>query len=128
MKYKPKQYAEALHDVLTYAKSGEEKALIKQFVTMVKKNKDWSRLPLILKHFEKIFTERNGLTKVEVESAYPLTEETRKGIAEVYKNKVLLEEKVNPKLIAGLRILLNDSTFIDSSALKHINNLFVNAH
>ncbi|MDD5050178.1 MAG: F0F1 ATP synthase subunit delta [Candidatus Pacebacteria bacterium] len=127
MKYKPKQYAEALYEAMEGAKKGEEKQLVEHFVQTVKKNKDWIRLPLILKHFEKIFVEKNGLTKVEVESAYPLTAKTRKEIEGIFKDKVLLEEKVNPRLIAGIRILLNNSVFIDSSALKHINNLFINA-
>ncbi len=128
MKYKPKQYAEALFDALSGAKEGEEHALIGNFATTVRKNKDWARLPLIVKQFEKIYREKHGLTKLEVESAHPLTEKTKEELEKAVGKKVLFEEKVNPKLLAGLRILIDDSTFIDASALRHINNLFVNAN
>ncbi|MDD4989333.1 MAG: F0F1 ATP synthase subunit delta [Candidatus Pacebacteria bacterium] len=123
MKYKPKQYAEALYGVLD-EKSGDEKKLIKQFVLTLKKNRDSAKLPLILKHFEKIFTEKNGLIKVEVESAQELSPKVRKEIESAVGGKALFEEKINPKLLAGVRILLNDSIFIDSSALRHITNVF----
>ncbi len=124
MKYRPEQYAEALYGTLEGKSPAEQKELIQRFSLILRKNKDSAKIPLILTHFEKKYTEANGLTKIHLESAHPITPLVKAEVEKVLGNKAFIKESVNPNLLAGIRILLDDSVFIDSSALHHINNLF----
>src|SRR5882672_1521132 len=113
MKYRPEQYAEALYEAVEGKKPGEQKEAIKRFSLLLRKNKDSAKIPLILNHFERKYVEANGLTKIQLETAHPLSEKTKAEVEKALGKKAFIKESVNPNLLAGIRILLDDSVFID---------------
>ena len=123
MTHSSTHYAEALYEAL-HGKVGKARtAILDQFLTTLFKNHQLHQLHKILAHYEKVFLKKNSLRKVDVESASPLSAAVRKEIQRSIGGEILLTETVNPGLIAGMTILVDDSTYIDASARTHINNL-----
>jgi len=111
MKYKPKQYARALMRV--------KKLDISIFLALLKKNGDIKKLKEILIASEKLLLEKSGNKKVVVETA----RKTSAGKQFVEKGDIL-EEKINPDLIAGVKITINGEQQLDFSMKKILNNIF----
>jgi len=123
MKYSAKQYAIAFLEAAKEKKRGEEN-LIKNFLEIILKNNDWSLLPQILKEVEKEYLKREGLKKVVLESTTLIAEKVVNRIEEIFGNKVLIKQKINPSLLAGIRILINDQIVIDATGRKQIEKIF----
>jgi F-type H+-transporting ATPase subunit delta len=85
-----------------------------------------SKAHKIYDEFEKYRKEKDNLISVEVESAIKLDagelEEIEKMVREKSGKKPEITEKTNPKLLAGLRILVED-TMIDSTVSTKLKNL-----
>jgi F0F1-type ATP synthase delta subunit len=124
MTYSARHYAEVLYDALTGKASHARAEVLKRFISMLAKHHARSLLPQIEKEYEKIFLQKQGLKKVSIESASPLSQSVKQEIKQVFNNKVYIEENVNPELIAGLTIVVDDMYSIDASARTRINNLF----
>lgn len=124
MTFTPRQYATALLDSLTEGPIALQETYIKNFFVLLRKHKKYSLLPAIVTQLEKISNMKEGLTKVTVESAAPLTDVLRKHITYTIGGKVLLEEKVERDLLAGIKFIINDSILIDASGESRIKTLF----
>ena len=129
MKYLPSHYALALYQALLGKEGNAQAATLRRFAGIVRKNGDGKHLNTILARYEKIYLEKNGLKKIEVESANPLSpavraEIERAGSGTGGDKKVLLEEKVKPELLAGIKLLVNDTLLIDASGMTRIAKLF----
>jgi F-type H+-transporting ATPase subunit delta len=68
--------------------------------------------------FEDLYLEYNNISKVKVTSAVSLTEKLRAEIKQLLekqtKGEVIMEEAVQPSIIGGLIIQLEDQIFDDS--------------
>lgn len=124
MRHAPAQYAEALFEALEGASPEARKERIARFLRLLERERAKHLLRKVLIRYEKIFLRRKGLRKVDVESARPLSDAVRKDIEDALESPVLLTETVNPELLAGVRITLDDSVLIDASAKSKIANLF----
>jgi len=141
MKYLPGHYAKALYEALEgqdkedrggiAGKRGRaDEAMLKRFVGIVRKNGDGKSLNTILARYEKIYLEKKGLKKIEIESASPISaaikaEIEKAGGDAATSGKIILSEKVNPELLAGLKLLVNDTLLIDATGRTRIKKLFV---
>lgn len=125
MRYTIKQYAYVLLSVYS-DKAGEEKReVIKRFLGVLRKNRDGPKLSLILQEAEKIHFKESGLRKIDLESASGASETAKKEISEILDGNLFFREKINPELLAGIRILIDGETLIDASAKKQMDRLFV---
>ncbi len=123
MKYKIKQYAEAI--AATAEKAGAiDKRFVSNLIRILSKNGDSRKLPAILREAENIYIKKQGLEKLEIESATPLDLSTVKAIQESLPRGSHVIQKVNPRLLGGITLLLNDSVFIDASARSRLEKLF----
>ena len=102
----------------------EQQRLQRQFLVLVGQKGDSRRLGLILKEVEKQDLREQGLKKVLVETPDPITPQIKKGIREVLGKDILIQEKINPELIAGIKILINDEILVDASAKTQLRKLF----
>jgi F0F1-type ATP synthase delta subunit len=123
MNYTSRQYAAALFDALADKEPAQRREILTQFLKTLDKNHDSHSLKRILVDYEKVFLKKQGMRKVDIESASPITEVVRTEIEKTLGKKILLTEKVNPELIAGLTLLVDDTAFIDASARTQINTL-----
>lgn len=124
MKRSPSQYALALYEALQDSEVSNRKKTISGFLKLLEKNRSTKLLRRILVQYEKVYLAKKGLRKVEIESARKLPNSVINHLESIFHSKVLISEKHNPELLAGLTLLLDDSLYIDASAKTKINSLF----
>lgn len=124
MKYSPKIYGQAFAEIAKNIKTPQEKEdLIKKFLALLEKNGDMARIQEIIKQTEKILRQKSGIRKITIESARPIGKINKKEIGKIIKESDIVEEKLNPDLIAGIKIIINDELQFDGSLSKKIKCL-----
>lgn len=121
-RYTPKQYATALFDALS-EKGANHDAVVKSFAKVVAKHYDRALLPKILMQFKKLERSKAGRHEVVLTSARPLE---RSVVADV-KKKVGemsgITEVVDPQVLGGLRVLINDEFVVDGTVKARIERM-----
>ncbi len=125
MKHSPKQYAAALLLALDRKTVAEKKKTFHQFLSLVSRRGDSVRLGLVAQEVEKQYLRKKGLKKVFLESADPVPSKIKKGIEEILGKNIILKEKINPDLLAGIKILIDDEFLVDASAKAQLCKLFL---
>ncbi len=124
MKYSPSHYAEALYGALSGKSPEERNKVARSFVGVIQKNRDSNLVSRILERYEKIYLKKEGLRKVDIESVDPISGKVKGEIEDALGSKIVFTEKINPKLIAGISLLIDDSTYVDASARAVINRIY----
>ncbi len=125
MKYAPAHYAKAFSELATGAKTASaQSALVKNFWAAVEKNGDLGKAPKIITATEKHLRQADGRDLYEVETARATGTSAKKLLADIASPKDIVQESVNPELVAGARITKNDSEQLDVSLAKRLNELF----
>jgi F0F1-type ATP synthase delta subunit len=124
MRHTVRQYAEALTEGLEGKKESRRGEALARFVKMLRRNGDMQHLDRILVQYERMFLAKSGLVKIEIESPAKLSDALVHEIESSVGKPVVLIEKTNPKLLAGLRILLNDTLLIDATGKRRLESLF----
>lgn len=123
MKYPLIAYAQALSDTLIEAESVSARGVAtEKFYEFLKRSGDDGKIKDIVKIAERLIREKNGETKVFVESADELSKGEKENIKKSFSGKIIFMEKINENLKAGTRITVNDEILIDTSALKGLAN------
>ena len=119
-RYTAKQYATALFESLS-EKGANEAALVKRFAKILVTNYDKAQLPKIAMQLKKLERAKLGRHDVVLTSAQPLEKSV---IAEV-KKKVGgssgITEVVDPAVLGGLKVLINDELVIDGTLKSRID-------
>lgn len=126
MKYAPKYYAEAFAALTSGPLDpAKETALVKNFLTLIEKNGDMNQIGKIFTETAAALRSKTGRRKVTIETARPIAN-LQKEITRLLKKDDVIEEKVDPKLIAGMRVILDDTVQFDGSLQRKLDNLFSN--
>jgi F0F1-type ATP synthase delta subunit len=124
MKYAPKLYAKALAEVAAgHLSPAKEKEIIQNFTKAVMDRGGRKQWPKIVAAAEQALREKEGLRKVTVESARPL-KDAQSDLKGFIRKEDVLEEKVDPEIIAGIKITLDDARQFDGSLSRKLNRLF----
>jgi|SRR3989344_4058856 len=121
MKYKPKVYAGALVESLLEKKADEKKIAI-NFLKLLQKNQDTKKAKEILTLAEKLLLQKTGNKKVVLETARRT--DTQGIIKSFVKKGDIVEEKIHPELIAGIKVVVNGDRQLDLSLMNKLNNIF----
>ncbi|MDZ7343977.1 MAG: F0F1 ATP synthase subunit delta [candidate division KSB1 bacterium] len=124
MKHPTRFYAQALAAVLA-EKPQAEKKIIRNFLQLLQKNGEEHKLKHVLKAAEKLFLQKEGRRKVVLESARPLSEKHKKLLTKVLKPGDVVEEKVSPELVAGVRIAVNDELQLDATLQRKLRKMLI---
>lgn len=125
MKYAPKIYARAFTEIAAREiPVNEEKKVIANFLSLIKKNGDWRNLEKIINECENGLAAKTGRKRILIETARPIPQETKKLAAQIAGKNDLVEQKINPALAAGVRITINDTEQLDVSLKGKIDRLF----
>jgi len=124
MKYSNKQYAQALQGALTGKDEKKQKAVLKRFVQKLHQQRGIYRLNLILKEYEKKYLQEKGFIKVQLEYPEQLPAGIKKEVEKELKHKIYFLEKTNPKLLGGIKILINDEILVDATAKRQLDKIF----
>lgn len=124
MNYTPKIYAKAFCESVILAKTGADMdKAVKNLLIQVKLNRDQKKLKYILSAAEKIIIQKKGGRKLTLETARPLNPGNKKIIDPLLKPSDIVEKKINKKLIAGIKININDEFLLDQSFATKIKKI-----
>lgn len=124
MRYAPKQYAAALFKVLAVAPEKEQKKILKRFLSLLIQKGDTARLGFVLREVERQYLQSTRMKKVAVETPDVLSRAAEKNIKDIVGGGLILQQKINPALLAGIKILINDELLVDASAETRLKRLF----
>lgn len=126
MKYTNRQYASALLASLEEKPEERKREMIKHFLKILARKRDFRRINMILKNIEKQHLKKIGLQKVHLESPFQISPELKREINKIIGPNILFSETINPKILAGVKFLIDDEVLIDASAKRQLDRLFLN--
>lgn len=115
-------YAEALAEVI--GKEPAEKSVRANLLALLRKNGDMGQLPRILTETERLLMRRSGRRRVTIETARPPTPASRTAIKKLLRPDDLVEERIAPGLVAGVRMTVDDELQWDGSLARKIRTIF----
>ena len=130
MKYSVHTYAQALVEVIEDQTRGAklgDNVIEKNFLELVRKNGDEVHLPQILDEASRLARGKSGIRQVTVESARELSASQKTTLKHFMKPHDVVEERIDPELIAGIKITVNDELQFDGSLKNKLNKVLGNA-
>lgn len=127
MKYKPKQYAEALVATLESADVETARVRIRTFIMLLHRHQMLGKAGIIAHIAERLLAKRTGARRVTFEIASAVSDAIRREFVNLFDGKVWMEEKVRPELLAGIRILIDDETLVDATGARRLAQMFYHA-
>lgn len=124
MKYSARIYAAALVKAISGKSKDEQKNAMSRLLQIIRRNRDQQKISRVLEEAEKIILKNTKTVKVQIESAEPVLLGVKREIKKTIDKKILLSEKINPAILAGIKILINGELLIDSTAQSRLNKLF----
>jgi len=124
MRYSVRDYATALAEVAERSSKNEVEGVVDRFVALLERTGDVSALPKIVRAAGKILRLRTGGKEILIESARPLTGRARAAFKKLAGPKDGFEEKLNPALVAGIRVTVNGERQLDASLKRKLGKLF----
>lgn len=123
MKYTPLTYANALKSVLREG-DGDLSDVLINFNRVVDKNGDQALKSKIVEALEDLLTQEAGGSVVTIESAREFDNNISASLSNSFSDHDLLRYKINPLLVAGTRIMINNSLELDYSLSKRLDQIF----
>lgn len=124
MKYSLKNYGQALADAVLEKDNRSQGDLARNFVKMLRRSGDETHADKIIKEAERILRREDGAKAVVFESARPLGAVQRKSLTVFSKSGDTISYRTDPRLIAGVRILVDDEKEFDGSLKGKLDKLF----
>ena len=126
MRRKPEFYARAFLETAEHAPESKLEALVKIFLEIIRKNGDWSGLNKIFKVVQSMTVKKAGGHIVKIETARHVPNELSENLKKCFQEHDLLELAINPDLVAGVKILIDEEKELDFSLKRKLQKLFVN--
>lgn len=123
MKITPKQYAIGLYESTNNLSEAELAERIKNFVSILKKNNDFSLEKKIVQQYYKCYRTKKNISKIEVASSQKLDSATLNKILGKFSKQVEIEEKIDQSLIGGIVVKIDENTLIDGSVKRKLEDL-----
>jgi F0F1-type ATP synthase delta subunit len=124
MRYSLKNYAEALAAAIYGVELDRKDAIIRNFLALLRKSGDETHAEKIVGATEHILHKKDGLREIVFESARPLERANRKLLSEIAKTKDVIALRVNPDLVAGVRIVIDGEREFDGSLKGKLDKIF----
>lgn len=118
-----KAYAEILLEIIEGEKDSiKAKKKLKKFLDFLTERKDMKRIERIIESAEDLFYRRTGKKKITIETARKLSN------INVFRDSFgkgdVIMEKLNPSLVAGVKIIINNDKQLDFSLKKKLESIF----
>ena len=120
---KIKLYAKALSEILS-EKKFDEKKVINNFVKLLVSSGYEKKAKEILDMAEEMLLAKQNKKSIIFETARKITAGQKKILESFAKEGDLIKEKINPELIAGVKIIINNSKQFDNSLKSKLQNIF----
>ncbi len=123
MKYSVSDYAKAL-DGAVAAPKADDAANAKNFLALLRRHGDGSRLEKILDEAARLARGKHGVREVTIASARPLTASQAIAAKKFLKPGDMATYALDPALVAGVKIVVNDEMQFDGSLKSKLDALF----
>ncbi len=120
MKYSIKIYANALVDLLLDKKADGQK-IAKNFLKLLQKNGDLKKGSKIILQAQGLLLKKTGNKMVVIESARKI--DNTNFIKSFTKKGDIVKEKINPKLIAGIKVIVDFQKQFDNSLAEKLSQI-----
>lgn len=127
MKFTPQQYAQSFWQVIESTNQNRHNIIIANFIRIINKYGDISNANKILKAIEHVFTNNNGGHIVQLEFARQQNQQAIEKLRDKFNKKDLIQTTINPTLIAGIRITIDENKELDLTMQRKLNRLFINS-
>jgi len=127
MKYPARIYAKALAEVIADARQrspAEQDVIVRNFIALVRKNGDEPHIRKLTEEAARMARGKSGVRKVTIASARPLGAAQKGVVQKFVKAGDIVEEAIDPELVAGVKIILNDELQFDGSLKGKLDKLF----
>jgi len=121
MKYKSQTYAVALANAISEG-NVDDKKIVANFLVLLQKNQDIKKAKEIISLTERILLARAGNKKVILEKARNVFTDTF--IKKFTRKGDEVEEIINPNLIAGIKVIVDNEKQLDLSLSAKLENIF----
>ncbi len=119
---KVKLFAKSLAEVIS-KKEIDEKKVVNNFVKLLVSSGYEGKSKEILSLAEDIILAKQGKNKITFETARTTTASQKKILEKIVKKGDVVKEKINPELIAGIKIIINDSKQFDASMQSKLQKI-----
>ena len=120
MKYSVHDYAKALAAVIRDPATKPEVAT-KHFLALIRRNGDEMQLSKIVKEAARL---AGGVREVVVASARPLSKTQQQLVKNFLKPSDRVQYEIDPGLVAGVKIVVNDEMQLDGTLKAKLDKLF----
>ena len=117
-----KQFAEALYELTQDVSGNELTKVLENFVKFLAKEQRLKQAENIITEFENIAKKKQGIVELEITSARALEKDTVKKIKEAFASEVEAVEKIDEKIIGGIKVKIEDK-ILDASVKTQLTNL-----
>ncbi|MGB7957354.1 MAG: F0F1 ATP synthase subunit delta [Minisyncoccia bacterium] len=124
MRYSIDQYAKALAAAILEKKPGNEAVIQKNFHELLRRNGEEARAKKILDLTGRLLRAKKGNREVVFESARKLTAAHEKELGKFLKADDQVSLRVNPGLIAGVRVTIDGEHEFDGSLRGKLDKIF----
>lgn len=125
MKYPAHIYAKALAEAIVATKGkAAEDAVVRNFIALVRRNGDEGHIRKLVEEAARMVRGKSGVRKVTIETARPSSEAQKKALRQFIKGGDIVEERIDPSLVAGVKIILDDELQFDGSLKGKMDTIF----
>jgi len=125
MKNNSKAYAKALAEVILKGiKPGQEQKVVDNFSKFLLKTGKQAKAKEIVAMAEDIVLAKKGNRKITFETARKMAQSQKKMLESFAKEGDVIYEKINPEIIAGVKIIINGAKQFDASLQAKLQNIF----
>lgn len=122
MKYPAHTYADTLVSLLEEYPSREEE-IMQGFLKMLASSGDITHADKIISCLIERIAEKNGKDRVKIYSARALSASNQKKIEDAFGNNAHVENIILPELLAGVKIVINNTALIDATLKTKLRHL-----
>jgi len=119
---KAKLYAKALAEIIL-ANKADGKKVVNNFVKLLVSQGLEKKAKEILELTESMLLQKQGKRKITIETARKATAGQKKLLDSLVKKGDIVKEKINSELIAGIKIIINDSQQFDGSLQSKLSKI-----
>jgi F0F1-type ATP synthase delta subunit len=126
MRYSIQNYAKALAEVLAAAHGEDGSFIQKNFLELLRRSGDEAHLSKIVAEAERIMRAKDGTKRIVVHVARKQKQSARELVKHLVGPHDAVEEAIDPSLIAGMKVTMNDEMMFDGSLKTKLEAMFGN--
>ncbi|MDP3956432.1 MAG: F0F1 ATP synthase subunit delta [bacterium] len=117
-------FAKAFLTVLAGTPETKQGAIVKNLVRAASKYGGDGYLRQISNEVLRLYRKERGFKKIVLYSARPLSKKLHSALIEPFNKSDEVQEKVNPELIAGVKIVIDEELSLDNTLKRKLEVLF----